>query len=171
MESYFTASAPRPPENTIYDDFIRYCQITRSSVSYMEQKVLHSIDVLVLYDKLRKATYPMKTHLCDLDLDNMTLQEAKHKMRLAVGIQKEVEKSYLTYFKDHGSLKSDDAMTHPHMTQAWTAGFHFEPKLVIENIRHQMRNGTLHLSCCALQDPTFHQWEDVVMHNAHGCHE
>ena len=114
MENYFTASAPRPPENTIYDDFIRYCQITRSSVSYMERKVLHSIDVLVLYDKLRKATYPMKTHLCDLDLDNMTLQEAKHKMRLAVGIQKEVEKSYLTYFKDHGSLKSDDAMTHPH---------------------------------------------------------
>ena len=155
MESYFTASAPRPPENTIYDDFIRYCQITRSSVSYMERKVLHSIDVLVLYNKLRKATYPMKTHLCDLDLDNMTLQEAKHKMRLAVGIQKEVEKSYLTYFKDHGSLKSDDAMTHPHMTQAWIAGFHFEPKLVIENIRHQMRNGTLHLSCCALQETDF----------------
>ena len=92
----------------------------------MERKVLHSIDVLVLYNKLCKATYPMKTHLCDLDLDNMTLQEAKHKMRLAVGIQKEVEKSYLTYFKDHGSLKSDDAMSHPHMTQAWTAGFHFE---------------------------------------------
>ena len=90
MGSYFTVNAPRPPENTDYDDFIRYVQITRSSVSYMERKVLHSIDSLVF--------------------------------------------------------------------------FNFEPKLVMENIRRQMRNGTLHLSCCALQDPTFHQLEDVTKH-------
>ena len=51
MESCFTPSAPRPPENTVYDDLIRYCQITRSSVSYMERKVLHGIDLLTLYDK------------------------------------------------------------------------------------------------------------------------
>ena len=27
-----------------------------------------------------------------------------------------------------------------------------------------MRSGTLHLSGSALQDPTFHQWEDVTKH-------
>ena len=157
-------TVPRPPENTVYDDCIRYVQITRSSVSYMERKVLHSIDLHVIYDRFRKATDPMETHLFDLNLGDMTLQEAKHKGRLAVGIQKELERAYQTYYIDHGALKSDEAIMHPHMIKAWTAGFNFEPKLVMENIRRQMWDGTLHLLCCALQDPTFHQWEDVTKH-------
>ena len=74
----------------------------------MERRVLHSIDLHVIYVRLRKATDPIETHQFDLNFGSMTLLEAKHKGRLAVGIQKELERAYHTYFIDHGALKSDE---------------------------------------------------------------
>ena len=36
MNGYYSPGEPRPENNTLYDDFVRYVQITRSTVTYME---------------------------------------------------------------------------------------------------------------------------------------
>ena len=47
------------------------------------------------------------------------------------------------------------------MVTAYTPGFLFGPKLVMDHVRNQMRAGLLHMSCCSERDPTFQQWDDV----------
>ena len=37
LNSYYTAHEPRLVDNTLFDDFIRYVQVTRSTVTYMER--------------------------------------------------------------------------------------------------------------------------------------
>ena len=94
MNSYYTPHEPRPPDNTLYNDFVRYVQVTRSTVTYMERKIFNVIDLLAVHDKFRSATDPMPSHLFDLDLGDMTLAEAKQKGKLAVALQKRLETAY-----------------------------------------------------------------------------
>ena len=69
--------------------------------------------------------------------------------------------AYDNYFSDLGALSSDQAIAHPHMMTTYTPGFIFDPKLVMDHVRNQMRAGQLHMSCCSERDPTFKQWDDV----------
>ena len=64
LNSYYTAHDPRPVDSTLYDDFIRYVQVTRSTVTYMERKIFNVIDLLVIHDKFRTSTDPMPTGHC-----------------------------------------------------------------------------------------------------------
>ena len=84
----------------------------------MERKIFNWIDLLAIYDKFRGATDPMPGHLCDLDLGDMMLAEVKHKGKLAVVLQKQLESANDRYFDDHGS---------PHMVTVYTPGFIFDP--------------------------------------------
>ena len=86
MNSYYKPGEPRAENNTLYDDFVRYVQVTRSTVTYMERKIFNVIDLLAVHDQFRTATDPMSSHLFDLDMGDMTLAEAKHKGKLAVGL-------------------------------------------------------------------------------------
>ena len=74
---------------------MRYVQITRSTVTYMERKIFNGIDLLAVYNKFRSATDPMPGHLFDLDLGDMMLAEAKHKGKIAVGLQKQLESAVI----------------------------------------------------------------------------
>ena len=161
FSGYYSPGNLRPENNTLYDDFVMYVQITRCTVTYMERKIVYGIDLLAIYDKFRGATDPMPGHLFDLNLGDMLLAEVKYKGKLAVALQKQLESAYDRYFDDHGSLSSAEAVAHPHMVTAYTPGFIFDPKLSMASIRAQMSAGLLHMSCCSERDPNFQQWSDV----------
>ena len=157
VKSYYTVSHPRPPDYTLYDDLLHYMGVTRNSVTYLERKVVNGIDLLELFDKYSRAVDPMESWLMELDIGEMTLSEAKFKMRQALMLQKDVEKAWGTYFKDQGSLLSADVITNPHTIQAWNPNFQLNQTLEMEQLRIAMRGKTLLLSCCSLQGPSFHQ--------------
>ena len=58
MNSYYTPGEPRPENNTLYDNFVRYVQVTRSTVTYMERKIFNVIALLAVHDKFISATDP-----------------------------------------------------------------------------------------------------------------
>ena len=164
MDTYYTVSHPCPPDNTLYDVLLYYMGVTRGSVTYIERKFVNGIDLLELFDKYSRAVDPMESWLMELDIGEMTLSEAKFKMRQALMLQKDVEKAWGTYFKDQGSLLSADIITNPQTIRAWNPNFQLNQTLEMEQLRIAMREKTLHLSCCSLQGPSFHQWNDVVKH-------
>ena len=113
--------------------------VTRSSVTYLERKVVNGIDLLELFDKYSRAVDPMESWLMELDIGEMTLSEAKFKMRQALMLQKDVEKAWGTYFKDQGSLLSADVMVNPDPIQAWNPSFQLNQTLEMEQLRIAMR--------------------------------
>ena len=93
VNSYYTVSHPKPPDNVLYDDLLHYMNVTRSSVTYLERKVMNIIDLLELFDKYSRAVDPMDSWLVELDIGEMSLSEAKYKMKQALMLQKDVERA------------------------------------------------------------------------------
>ena len=76
MHIYYTVSHPRPPDNNLYDNLLHYMNVTLSSVTYLERKVMNVIDLLELYDKYSRAVDPMDSWLMELDIRELTLSGA-----------------------------------------------------------------------------------------------
>ena len=129
-----------------------------------ERKVMNGIDLLELFDKYSRAVDPMESWLMELNIGELTLSEAKFKMRQALMLQKDVERAWGTYFKDHGSLLSPDVIRNPLTIQTWNPNFVLNATLEMEQVRLAMKGKTLHISCCCLQGPSFHPWGEVVNH-------
>ena len=70
----------------------------------------------------------------------------------------------MSYHKDHGSLQSADVIRNPLIISQWNPYFVLNPTLDMEQVRLALRGKTLHLTCCCLQSPSFHQWDQVTKH-------
>ena len=111
--------------------------VTRSRVTFLERKVMNVIDLLELYDKYSRAVDPMDSWLMELDIGELSLQEAKFKMRQALILQKQVEQAWMAYHKDHGSLLSPDVIRNPLIISHRNPNFVLNPTLDMEQVREK----------------------------------
>ena len=100
----------------------------------------------------------------ELDVGDLSLMDAKQKMRKALLLQKKVEQAWNNYHLDHGTVQSVDVIRNPAIISQWNPNFVLNPSLDMEQVRLAMRGKTLHVSICCIQPPTFQQWDQVTKH-------